>query len=141
MTSINLTREEAQQRSDMVEVSHYDVALDLTGEEFFTSTTVVKFRVTKAGSTFIDLRGDELLEVRLMVRRCPPALMTRRTASHSRVCRWRSMSSRSWRRSATPAPARVCTASWTRWMVRPTSTPSSRLPTPSASSPALTSRI
>ncbi|MHC2799911.1 aminopeptidase N [Corynebacterium hesseae] len=65
MTSINLTREEAQQRSDMVEVSHYDVALDLTGDEFFTSTTVVKFRVKKAGSTFIDLRGDELLEVRL----------------------------------------------------------------------------
>ena len=65
MTSINLTREEAQQRSGMLEVSHYDVALDLTGEEFFTSTTVVTFRVKEAGSTFIDLRGDELLEVRL----------------------------------------------------------------------------
>ena len=65
MTSINLTREEAQQRSDMLEVSHYDVALDLTGQESFTSTTVVNFRATQAGSTFIDLRGDELLEVRL----------------------------------------------------------------------------
>ena len=66
MTSINLTREEAQQRSAMLEVEHYDVALDLTEEEFFTSTTVVKFRATKAGSTFIDLRGDELLELSLI---------------------------------------------------------------------------
>ena len=29
MTSINLTREEAVQRSRMIEVDHYDVTLDL----------------------------------------------------------------------------------------------------------------
>ena len=52
MTSINLTREEAQQRSDMLEVSHYDVALDLTtGAEVFRSRTVVRFTATDDHST------------------------------------------------------------------------------------------
>lgn len=66
MTSINLTREEANARSQMIDVKHYDVHLDLTSSEtHFISTTVVSFRVKQAGSTFIDLRGEELLELRL----------------------------------------------------------------------------
>lgn len=66
MTSTNLTRDEAARRSSMLDVSHYDVALDLTeSETHFRSTTTAKFRVTKAGSTFIDLRADELIDVRL----------------------------------------------------------------------------
>lgn len=70
MTSINLTREEATRRSQMIDVSHYDVHLDLVGskvnsETHFISTTTVTFRAKQAGSTFIDLRGEELLEVRL----------------------------------------------------------------------------
>ncbi|MDO5032895.1 aminopeptidase N [Corynebacterium sp.] len=65
MTSINLTREEAQARSAMLSVSHYDIDLDLRGEENFTSTTVVRFSVSEAGSTFIDLRAGEVQEVRL----------------------------------------------------------------------------
>ncbi|MFW9181489.1 aminopeptidase N [Corynebacterium striatum] len=66
MTSINLTREEANARSQMIDVKHYDVHLDLTNSEtHFISTTVVSFHVKQAGSTFIDLRGEELLELRL----------------------------------------------------------------------------
>ncbi|HAT1277376.1 MULTISPECIES: aminopeptidase N [Corynebacterium] len=66
MTSINLTREEANARSQMIDVKHYDVHLDLTDSEtHFISTTVVSFHVKQAGSTFIDLRGEELLELRL----------------------------------------------------------------------------
>ncbi|MFW9196870.1 aminopeptidase N [Corynebacterium striatum] len=66
MTSINLTREEANARSQMIDVKHYDVHLDLTNSEtHFISTTVVSFHAKQAGSTFIDLRGEELLELRL----------------------------------------------------------------------------
>ena len=66
MTSINLTREEANARSQMIDVKHYDVHLDLTDSEtHFISTTVASFHVKQAGSTFIDLRGEELLELRL----------------------------------------------------------------------------
>ncbi|AKK03805.1 aminopeptidase N [Corynebacterium epidermidicanis] len=60
MTSINLTRAEAQERSAMLRTQHYDITLDLTqGEESFGSRTVVKFEVTQAGDTFIDLRASE----------------------------------------------------------------------------------
>ncbi|MFR9823642.1 aminopeptidase N [Corynebacterium striatum] len=66
MTSINLTREDANARSQMIDVKHYDVHLDLTDSEtHFISTTVASFHVKQAGSTFIDLRGEELLELRL----------------------------------------------------------------------------
>ncbi|APT92053.1 aminopeptidase N [Corynebacterium phocae] len=65
MSSINLTRTEAQQRSEMLQVNHYTIDLDLTGEEKFNSRTVVEFEVKKKGSTFIDLRADELRSARL----------------------------------------------------------------------------
>src|SRR5690554_1139253 len=51
----NLTRVEAQERKAIVDVSNYDVTLDLTsGEETFRSTTVVTFTATAGSSTFID---------------------------------------------------------------------------------------
>jgi aminopeptidase N len=51
----NLTRLEAQSRKAIVDVSNYDVTLDLTtGEETFRSTTVVTFTATPGSSTFID---------------------------------------------------------------------------------------
>ena len=51
----NLTRLEAQERKAIVDVSNYDVTLDLTaGEETFLSTTVVTFTATPGSSTFID---------------------------------------------------------------------------------------
>ena len=66
MTSINLTREEAVQRSRMIEVDHYDVTLDLKySDTHFLSTTKVSFTSREIGSTFIDLRAEEIQEVRL----------------------------------------------------------------------------
>jgi len=51
----NLTRVEAQQRKAIVDVSNYDVTLDLTtGDETFRSTTVVTFTAQPGASTFID---------------------------------------------------------------------------------------
>ena len=36
MTSTNLTREEARERAELLEVDHYDISLDLTGGWFAT---------------------------------------------------------------------------------------------------------
>lgn len=65
MTSVNLTRDEAQHRSTLINVSHYDVELDLRDDQYFTSLTTVKFEAKTPGSTFIDLRADEITEARL----------------------------------------------------------------------------
>ena len=65
MTSVNLTHDEAQHRSTLISVSHYDVELDLREEKQFTSHTTVTFEATATGSTFIDLRADEIVEARL----------------------------------------------------------------------------
>ena len=55
MPGDNLTRLEAQERKATVDVSNYDITLDLTtGEETFRSTTVVTFTATPGSSTFID---------------------------------------------------------------------------------------
>ena len=44
MTSVNLTRTEAVERSRMIEVGHYDVTLDLKySDTHFLSTTKVSF--------------------------------------------------------------------------------------------------
>jgi aminopeptidase N len=51
----NLTRIEAQERANLVDVQSYDVELDLTrGAETFGSTTRVRFTATAGASTFID---------------------------------------------------------------------------------------
>ncbi|MDU0479767.1 aminopeptidase N [Staphylococcus chromogenes] len=66
MTSINLTRAEAQERSAMLHTKHYEIYLDLTqGEDTFQSRTVAHFDVTNAGDTFIDLRAKSVTAVRL----------------------------------------------------------------------------
>ena len=66
MTSVNLTRDEAAKRSQLVTAHHYDVHLDLTAsEEYFVSTTTATFRAHAKDSTFIDLRAGELVDVRL----------------------------------------------------------------------------
>ena len=56
MPGENLTRIEAAERSALLTVASYEVALDLTtSEKTFRSTTVVKFKSNQAGaSTFID---------------------------------------------------------------------------------------
>ena len=64
MTSTNLTRTEAADRAAMLEVSHYDISLDLTtapvggphSAPTFASKTTISLKAKRAGSTFIDLR-------------------------------------------------------------------------------------
>ncbi|WP_459588560.1 aminopeptidase N [Corynebacterium camporealensis] len=65
MTSTNLTRVEAAHRSQLLDVAHYDVTLNLHDAEYFDTRTVVDFQVKQAGSTFIDLRADKLIDATL----------------------------------------------------------------------------
>ncbi|MGL3804677.1 aminopeptidase N [Paeniglutamicibacter sp. R2-26] len=55
MPGMNLTREEAQTRAELVSVDSYEVALDLTGSDtVFGSRTTVRFGAVPGSSTFID---------------------------------------------------------------------------------------
>ncbi|WP_219670840.1 aminopeptidase N [Streptomyces bambusae] len=61
-----LTRNEAQTRAALLDVHHYDVALDLTGgDDTFDSTTVIRFSALATGDTFVELKPDELHSVSL----------------------------------------------------------------------------
>ncbi|MDM7989528.1 aminopeptidase N [Arthrobacter sp. zg-Y877] len=52
---MNLTRSEARERAELINVESYDVNLDLTrGDEVFGSITVVRFSAQQGASTFID---------------------------------------------------------------------------------------
>ncbi len=69
MTSINLTRTEAEHRANLISDVHYSIQLDLSGGEqpdnkLFRSLTRITF-TSGAGSTFLDLRADSLLRVEL----------------------------------------------------------------------------
>jgi aminopeptidase N len=63
----NLTREEAVARAAVVDVEHYDVALDLTtSERTFRSTTTVTFTSREPGSpTFVDLLAPSVEAITL----------------------------------------------------------------------------
>ncbi|MFJ6417285.1 aminopeptidase N [Paeniglutamicibacter sp. NPDC091659] len=55
MPGMNLTREEAQTRAELITVDSYEVALDLTGSDtVFGSHTTVRFGAVPGSSTFID---------------------------------------------------------------------------------------
>lgn len=55
MAGMNITRDEAQKRSQTVSVSSYDIALDLTTrDDTFHSETTVRFTGTPGGQTWID---------------------------------------------------------------------------------------
>jgi aminopeptidase N len=57
----NLLRAEAAERAELLEVSSYDIELDLTAEADFGSRTVVRFRCRQPGATsFIELDGTPL---------------------------------------------------------------------------------
>ena len=59
MPGLNLTRDEARTRADLLTVHSYEVTLDLTrGERVFRSTTVVSFDAEPGASTFIDAVTD-----------------------------------------------------------------------------------
>ena len=64
-----LTRDEAQTRAKLLDVHHYEIALDLTrGDEMFDSRAVIRFTVRgkkKAADTFIELKPAELRSVTL----------------------------------------------------------------------------
>jgi aminopeptidase N len=71
----NLTRDEARTRARLLNVSSYDVELDLTGgPEAFGSTTTVTFTATEPGaSTFIELAAPGVREVTLNGESLDPA--------------------------------------------------------------------
>ncbi|WP_326963229.1 aminopeptidase N [Arthrobacter sp. PL16] len=63
---MNLTREEARTRAELLTVRSYEVTLDLTrGERVFRSTTVVAFDAQQGASTFIDAVTDTVHRVEL----------------------------------------------------------------------------
>lgn len=69
MTSINLTRTEAEHRASLISDVHYTIQLDLSGGEkpenkHFRSLTRITF-TSGDGSTFLDLRADSLSRVEL----------------------------------------------------------------------------
>ncbi len=52
----NLTAGEARARASVLDVTSYDIELDLThGDTWFWSTTVVRFRATEGAATFLEL--------------------------------------------------------------------------------------
>ncbi|MFJ9785631.1 aminopeptidase N [Amycolatopsis sp. NPDC101161] len=67
MPAPNLTRDQAKLRADLLEVTGYDIELDLTdghggpGEKTFASTTTVRFSSARAGEdTWVDLVADRV---------------------------------------------------------------------------------
>jgi aminopeptidase N len=70
----NLTRDEAAQRAQLLDVTGYEVTLDLTtGDKVFGSTTIVRFRANEPGSsTFVDLIAGDVHEVVLNGRELAP---------------------------------------------------------------------
>ncbi len=69
----NLTRDEAAVRARLLDVEHYDVALDLTGgDERFGAEVTVRFHASEPGaSTFLDCTAVEVHEVVLNGRTLP----------------------------------------------------------------------
>ncbi|MCZ4497760.1 MAG: Membrane alanyl aminopeptidase Metallo peptidase family [Marmoricola sp.] len=60
----SLQREEAQARSELLDVTSYDVTLDLRDEETFASLTAIKL-VSRGGTTFLDLKARSVQSVTL----------------------------------------------------------------------------
>jgi aminopeptidase N len=70
---LNLTRDEALDRTRLLEVVSYDVDLDLTlGDKTFRSTTTVRFDAQPGSATFVDLVAPNLREARLNGRTLDP---------------------------------------------------------------------
>ncbi len=66
MPGLNLTRDEARTRADLLTVHSYEITLDLTrGERVFRSTTVVSFDARQGAATFIDAVTDTVYRVEL----------------------------------------------------------------------------
>lgn len=71
---MNLTRAEARERAELINVESYEVSLDLTrGDKVFGSTTTVKFTAVPGSSTFIDAVTHSVHSVTLNGRSLDPA--------------------------------------------------------------------
>ncbi|AXH36452.1 aminopeptidase N [Humibacter sp. BT305] len=76
MPGENLTRDEARERAELLEVRSYDVVLDLTtSPETFRSTTTVRFAAREGASTFIDAITRTVHGVTLNGRSLDPAVV------------------------------------------------------------------
>ncbi len=72
----NLTRDEAQQRANLLTVDAYEIDLDLSGAQqggTFRSETTVRFEAREAATTFIDLVAPAVREVELNGEALDPA--------------------------------------------------------------------
>ena len=69
----NLTRDEAHDRAQLLQVTSYQVELDVTGgEQAFSSVSTVHFRCARPGAaSFIDLTAPEVTEIMLNGQRDP----------------------------------------------------------------------
>ena len=84
MSSTNLTHREAEARSALLQVTHYEVELHLGEKEpTFISRTRITFTVTHTGDTFLDLRARELRSVLLNGEDITPADYILKLASPS----------------------------------------------------------
>ena len=74
----SLTRVEAAARAALIDVTSYDVALDLdSGERTFGSVATVRFRCAEPGaSTFLDVRPETLHRVVLNGAEVDPASLS-----------------------------------------------------------------
>lgn len=66
MPGLNLTRDEAMERSSIISNVTYDVTVDLTGNDAtFASATTLTFDAMKGATTFVDLVADSIESIRL----------------------------------------------------------------------------
>lgn len=66
MPGLNLTRDEASERADILSVHHYDIDLDLTtGAADFRSHTRIEFDAIPGASSFADLVSTNIRSIRL----------------------------------------------------------------------------
>lgn len=77
MPGMNLTRAEARERAELINVDSYEVALDLTrGGQVFGTTTTVKFTAVPGSSTFIDAVTHSVHSVTLNGQALDPATVS-----------------------------------------------------------------
>ncbi|GAA4377559.1 aminopeptidase N [Paeniglutamicibacter cryotolerans] len=77
MPGLNLTREEARTRAELIAVQSYGIALDLTrGEKVFGSHTTVAFTAVPGSSTFIDAITDTVHSITLNGSALDPSLIS-----------------------------------------------------------------
>ena len=128
MPGVNLTRAEAQERSQLVKVHSYDVDLDLTvGAENFIVKTRVKFDGLKPGATTLSMQSaSQSSRPNSMARHLILSSMANQSSFHHLQ---RATSSTSNSKASTQIQAKVSIASRILLTERSTSTPSTKFQT------------